>query len=489
MKQILVVDDERGSRESLKAIFSREYDVVLAERAEEAIAYLTRNLTDIVLCDVVMPGKDGLELLKEIRALSPEMPVIMISASTSVRPIVSAMKDGAYDFITKPFDVEEIRRVVRRALETSLLQRRVEVLEDEMAREFPVNGIVGESETFQHAMEDARKSADSDATVLILGESGTGKELTARLIHAASPRVQEPFVAVHCAALSESLMESELFGHEKGAFTGADRQKPGRFDLAGSGTLFFDEVSEMTMSTQVKLLRVLQEREFMRVGGTRVIKTDARIVCAAAKDLKEEVRKGTFRDDLYYRLSVVPVVLPPLRDRIDDIPMLCVYFLKYFSARMDVLTEGFEPEAMEALARYDWPGNIRELRNIMERVLVLHGRNRLITADVLPGEFHKSDHRNIQLPPEDVTLHEAVSSYEKRLIERALDDAQGVQTLAATKLGTTRRILRYRMEKLDITVRTPQSAPDDGNGSGDVEHVERNSIPASTTTDFSYDPP
>jgi len=450
-RRLLVVDDEVGPRESLRAIFSRRYDVELADSAEAAMDVLTAKRIDLLMLDVMMPGKDGLALLKEVQGLYPQLPVVMISASTSVRPVVEAMRVGAYDYVSKPFDVEEILHIAERALESDRLQRCVEALESEVAREFPVEGVVGESDAFLAALEHVRKAADSDATVLISGESGTGKELAARMLHAFSTRKDEPFVAVHCAALPETLMESELFGHEKGAFTGADKQKPGRFDLAGAGTLFFDEVGEMPLTTQVKLLRVLQEREFMRVGGTRPIRTNARIVAATARDLKEEVKEGRFRDDLFYRLSVVPVRLPPLRERGGDVPRLAAYFLGLFGRSLDSSLDEFSPEAMELFCRYAWPGNIRELRNIIERMVVLHRRERVILPDHLPDEFREEPSPDAGL---DVagSLQDAVNAFERRMIEKALLDTGGVQTRAAEKLGTTRRILRYRMEKLDINV-------------------------------------
>lgn len=448
MKHVLVVDDEIGPRESLRMVFAGTYKVSLASSGEEALSILSNDPIDLMLLDVIMPGMGGLALLREARNLYPSLPVIMISASTSVRPVVEAMRDGAYDYVTKPFDVEEILHLCRRAIEGNTLHRRVEALESEVAREFPVEGIIGGSTAFRSALEDVRKAAVSDATVLIQGESGTGKELAARMLHSLSPRRDEPFVAVHCAALSEALMESELFGHEKGAFTGADRQKPGRFDLAGAGTLFFDEVSEMTLSTQVKLLRVLQEREFMRVGGTKVIRTNARVVAASGKDLRSEIEEGRFRDDLYYRLSVVPVHLPPLRDRSGDIPLLAKHFLHFFRQSIDAVTEDFAPEAMDLLQQYAWPGNVRELRNIVERMLVLHGRERLIATDSLPSEFVS---RRLRPPAgEKGSLSDLVGSYERELIQDALAKADGVQTRAAEMLGTTRRILRYRMEKLEL---------------------------------------
>jgi len=451
MKSILVVDDERGTRESLKAVFSGDYSVLLADSAEAARQKLLEERVDLLILDVIMPEKGGLDFLKDVNSLYPGLPVVMVSASTSVRPIVEAMRVGAHDYVTKPFDVDELRHIVGRVIKTSALSRRVETLQTEVAREFPVQEIVGESPAFVNAIDELKKAAETDSTVLILGESGTGKELAARLVHSVSSRRDEPFIAVHCSALPETLMESELFGHEKGAFTNATKQKQGRFDLAGSGTLFFDELGEMSLAMQVKLLRVLQEREFMRVGGTRVIRTNARIVAATARDLREEIDKGKFRDDLYFRVSVVPVTLPPARERVGDIPLLIQYFFDAFKKSLNASASGFEPEAMDLLCRYSWPGNVREVRNIVERMLVLHGKEETIRVRYLPAELRESD--GVLAAPvlsSGTTLQTSVSAYEKALIENALEEADGVQTRAAAILGTTRRILRYRMEKLNI---------------------------------------
>ena len=449
MKHVLVVDDELGSRESLKAIFHGKFEVSLAENTEQAMAVLSQKKVDLVLLDVIMPKQDGVSFLKELQGLYPGMPVIMVSASDALRPVVESMRIGAYDFVSKPFDVDEIQLIARRAMESTTLHRRVASLETDIAREFPVAAIVGSSEAFARALDSVQKAAETDATVLIQGESGTGKELVARLLHTLSSRHDEPFVAVHCGALPETLMESELFGHEKGAFTGADKMKPGRFDLAGSGTLFFDEVSEMSAATQVKLLRVLQEREFMRVGGTRLIRTNARIVAASAKDLRKEVVKSRFRDDLFYRISVVPVTLPPLRERTGDISLLARHFLGLYGGRPDLRVKGFSPEALDMMSRYPWPGNVRELRNVVERMLVLHGKEDLIRPEFLPEEFHRSEAASAP-SPEGGTLEDMVNRHEREIIEKALRQSNGIQTRAAHLLGTTRRILRYRMEKLNI---------------------------------------
>ncbi len=471
MSKLLIVDDEQGSREALRQIFSHEYALLIAATAEEAQALLAREQVDLVLLDVVMPGQSGLDLLRRIHTVHPDLPVIMVSASTAIPPVVEAIRQGAVDFVAKPFDVENIRHVVWRVLENKRLHRQVAALETELSAAFPTQEIVGRSPAFVAAIDQLRQAAATDATVLIQGESGTGKELAARLLHAQSPRSDEPFVAVHCAALPENLLESELFGHEKGAFTNADRQKPGRFELAGSGTLFFDEIGEMSSATQVKLLRVLQEREFMRVGGTRLLRTNARIIAATARDLRKEVSEGLFREDLFYRLNVVQVRLPPLRERRDDIPLLLAHFLARLGPALHASARGFDEEAQRLLFAYAWPGNVRELRNVVERVLVLHGREPVISASRLPEEFHAepasraaaADERGapsvsatLPQPAEGLTLEEAVSAYERQLIAGALHRAGGVQTHAAESLGTTRRILRYKMEKLGLAASEPQ---------------------------------
>ncbi len=465
MSKLLVVDDERGSRESLRLIFCREYDVLLAANGEEALALLAQDPVALVLLDVMMPGLSGLDLLRQIHAIYPGLPAIMISAATAIPPVVEAIRMGALDFVAKPFDVENLRHVVRRALETDRLHRQVEVLEKDVARAFPTQAIVGCSPAFATALDQIRQAAATAATVLIQGESGTGKELAARLLHACSPRRTEPFVAVHCAALPENLLESELFGHEKGAFTGADRQKPGRFDLAAEGTIFFDEIGEMSLSMQVKLLRVIQEREFMRVGGTHLIRTRARIVSASARDLRQEVAAGRFRDDLFYRIGVVPVRLPPLRERPDDLPLLVAHFLAELGPDVQAVTRGFDAEALQRLCAYRWPGNVRELRNVVERLLVLHGREPVLCATLLPEEFHTAAQSPAVAPPvaqpspprrdAPVLLKDAVNACERHLIEEALLQADGVQTRAAARIGTTRRILRYKMAKLGIADNSP----------------------------------
>jgi len=488
MKRLLIVDDEMGSRQSLHAVFSNEYKVYLAENAKNALARLGETRVDLVLLDYMMPDMDGVTLLREIQSRYPDLPFVMVSASSTLRPVVDAMRAGAFDFVSKPFDVQELRAVVARALEHSSLKRKVEVLQEEVARRFAVDAIIGQSAPMREVLDMVQRAAVADATVLICGESGTGKELIARQLHNASPRRDEPFVAVHCGSLPDSLMESELFGHEKGAFTGADRRKPGRFDMAGSGTLFFDEVSEMSLSTQAKLLRVLQEREYMRVGGTQVLRTNARLIAACNKDLAREVQEKRFREDLFYRLNVVPVVMPPLRERPGDIPLLARYFLDLFRRSMNVRTEDFAPDTLALLGAYRWPGNVREMRNVIERAVVLHGHHDLLPPEALPIEFRTAASVATPVvpvaanapaavssaPPAAVvaplpvpalgqqSLADAVATFERTLVEQALREANGVQTRAAELLGTTRRILKYRMDKLKIfepaTVAPPPAA-------------------------------
>jgi DNA-binding NtrC family response regulator len=472
MPKLLIVDDERGSREALRLIFSQTYTVFPAATAEEAQAILAREQVDLVLMDVVLPGRSGLDLLRQTQADHPDLPVIMVSATTALPPVVEAIRQGALDFVSKPFDVENLRHMVRRALETKRLHRRVAVLETELAAAFPAQAFIGSSPAFTAASEQLRRAAATDSAVLIQGESGTGKELAARLLHAQSPRRNEPFVAVCCAALPEDLRESELFGHEKGASAPDGRQKPGRFELAGSGSLFFDEIGELSAALQAKLLRVLQAREFMRVGGTRAFRTNARIIAATTRDLRGGVAEGCFREDLFYRLNVVPVRLPPLRERRGDIPLLLAHFLGRLAPSLHAVTRAFDAEAMSRLCAYAWPGNVRELRNVVERVLVLHGREPVISAPRLPEEFHAGPACGLAAvsgdevaevaaaaPPaaKGLILEEAVNAYERKLIADALLQSDGVQTRAAASLGTTRRILRYKMEKLGLADPEPWS--------------------------------
>lgn len=450
-KHLLIIDDEMGTRESLKVIFCKDYRLSVVESGKDGFEVLQKDPPDCVLLDALLNDISGIDFLKDALRQYPNLQVIIVSAVSAVPNVVEAMQLGAFDYITKPFDVADIRRLVDRALENSSLKNQVEVLRSEITLEFPVDGVVGESKAFLDAMSEIKRAAKTEATVLITGESGTGKELATRSLHEMSNRKDEPFVPVHCAGMPETLIESELFGHEKGAFTSAIRQKQGRFDLAGSGTLFFDEVSEMSLNIQAKLLRVLEEREFVRVGGEKVIKTNVRIVAASNRDLKQLVGEGKFREDLFYRLSVVPIRLPSLRDRHGDIPLLAQFFLQHFTKLMQITSQGFAPETLRQLEAYNWPGNVRELRNIIERILVLHGNEPLILPEHLPPEFHQGDLPGAaSLLRPGTTLADAVEAHERSLIVNALQETKGNQTKAAEILGTTRRILKYRMEKFAI---------------------------------------
>ncbi len=450
-KHLLIIDDEMGTRESLRVIFNKDYRVSVADTGQAGQDILAKDRPDLILLDVLLEDVNGLDFLREVRSRYPNLPVIIVSAVTAVPRVVEAIQNGAYDYISKPFDVADIQRLVGRALENSVLKSQLEVLQRDITREFPVDGVVGESAAFHAAMAEIEKAAQTDSTVLIYGESGTGKELATRVLHQLSNRRDEPFVAVHCAGIPETLIESELFGHEKGAFTNAVAQKSGRFDMAGAGTLFFDEVSEMSLNVQAKLLRVLEEREFVRVGGNKVIKTNCRIVAASNKDLRRQVRENKFREDLYYRLSVVPVNLPALRNRADDIPLLACHFLEHFQKEMNLPDVEFAPETVQMLSRYDWPGNVRELRNVIERMLVLHGSCGRMLPEHLPNDLRGDVSMVVptSLGP-GFALADALEEHERGLIVRALEETKGNQSRAAELLGTTRRILKYRMEKFGI---------------------------------------
>lgn len=449
--RLLVVDDDRGSQESLRQIFAQDYEVTLAGSVDEALEELKKKRIDLIFADLIMPRKDGLTLLNEVQDRCPGIPVIMVSGNASVQPVVKSMRGGAFDFVSKPFDVEEIRTLAERALETTTLQRNVKVLQHEVAQAYPVDDMVGRSTLFLEAKEKAEKAARSESTVFITGESGTGKEFIARYIHSQSPRREEPFISIHCGAIEDDRLESLLFGEEHSA--PEQNRLMGQFDIAYSGSLFLNEVSELSWAIQAKLLRVLESREYMRVGGRKVLRTDTRILVSTSKDLSVEVKEGRFREDLYFRLNVVPIDVPPLRARKTDIPLLAEFFLKHFQKSMDAETQSFDPQALAVLQNYFWPGNLRELRNIVERLVVLHRKQPVIFAEFLPDTLQLQQSRQDLPTSPYCSLEEAVSRYEKKLVENALRRAGGVQTRAAEILGTTRRILKYRMEKLDIQAR------------------------------------
>ncbi|MBI4008352.1 MAG: sigma-54-dependent Fis family transcriptional regulator [Planctomycetes bacterium] len=456
MRTILIVDDEQTILESFRIILKDNYRVLTANSGEKAFKVLDEELPDLMILDLKMPGMGGMEVLQKVSQSFPGLPVIIVTATKDIKSVIEAMKLGATDFVVKPFDVDEIKLLIDKTLRSKQLASEVSYLRSEVNKNYGFNEIIGQSMAIKGILDTVERVAKGDTTVLVQGESGTGKELIARRIHMQSPRQDKPFIAVHCPALPEHLLESELFGHEKGSFTSASERKLGRFELANTGTIFLDEISEMNLSTQGKILRVLQEHEFERVGGTRTIKVDARVIVASNKNLKDEISKGTFREDLYYRVNVVPICLPPLRERKEDIPLLVKNFINTFCRDFGCRTHDIHPDAMTLLQSYHWPGNIRELRNVIERIMTLYGEKEIIMPEYLPREISGSraevtvDTGRPALGAEE-SLDEAVARVEKELILQALERTHGVQAKAAELLKTTRRILKYKMDKLGLT--------------------------------------
>jgi len=453
MRRVLVVDDEPGVRESLRMLLKDECEVVTAASASEALERLAAASPDVVLLDLVMPGRSGLDLLSDLRERSPEAEVVVLTATKTVATAVEAMKRGAADYVTKPFEVDALRLKVRRFLEQRNLEREVERLRDEVAARDRLGALLGRSAPMQQLFRAVRRVAGSRASVLVRGESGTGKELVARAIHELGPRRDAPFVAVNCAAIPETLMESELFGHERGAFTDAREARMGKFEAAGGGTLFLDEIGEISPAVQAKLLRVLQERTIERLGGGRPIEVDVRIVAATNRDLEAAVAAGEFRSDLYYRINVVPLEVPPLRARRDDIPLLVASFLERLAADEGGPRRELSAEAWEALQRHDWPGNVRELENAIERATTL-AEGPGIGLEDLPEEVRlaglKAAVRAGQMP-----FDEAVSRFERDLLQEALERARWNQTRAAEHLGITRRQLKLKMDRYGLAPDRP----------------------------------
>lgn len=449
MRKILVVDDEVSVQNSLRMIFKNDYQVIIAGNAGEAVVKFKSEDPDLVFLDIIMPGKDGIDTLREIREFQPFTPVIMLTATRTVRTAVEAMKLGAYDYISKPFDVEELRLAAKKALESRDLKTENIRLQGEVEERYRFDNIIGKSKGMREIFSTIRQISEKASTVLIHGESGTGKELVARAIHYNSPRKNKPFVAVNCAAIPETLIESELFGHEKGSFTDAQSRRIGHFELAHQGTLFLDEISELSLSTQAKILRSIQEREFIRVGGTKTISVDVRLIAATNRNLEEQMAKGAFRSDLYYRINVVPIHIPPLRNRKDDIFLLTQHFLeKHAGPGKKHIT----PQAMDVLGAYDWPGNVRELENIIERVVVL-SKGEVIAPEDLP--IHLKSGSQVELIKRGVldgriSFLDAEKEFEKDIIQEALKKSNNVQTRAADLLGISRRILKYKMDKYGI---------------------------------------
>lgn len=443
---VLVVDDEASQRKVLSGFLRKRGFVTLsAESVDEALELAGTNVIDLVMTDLRMPGRDGIELLRELRAMNPEVPVILMTAFGTVETAVNAMKEGASDYLTKPIDLDELLILVNRNLEHRALESENRELRRQLESRYRLKGLQTSNPKMAQAINVAARAASSRATILIRGESGTGKELLARAIHYASPRAKRPLIAVNVAALPDTLLESELFGHERGAFTGADRQHRGRFELADTGTLFLDEIGDLPHGTQAKLLRALQEKSFERLGGTRSLKVDVRVLAATHRDLEEMVRKGEFREDLYYRLNVVSIEIPPLRERREDIPHLVDHFIRQFAEESDSHVTGMSREAMDGLLKHDYPGNVRELENMVHRAMVL-ARDSLLAVSDFP--LHLLNIQNENIAPD--SLVDRMANYEKALLTEALEKAGGVKTRAARALGISERHLRYRLSKYGI---------------------------------------
>jgi len=480
METILVVDDEKNYLLVMATLLEDEgFKVLTAESGEHALKLMESAPPDLILTDMKMPGIDGIELLSRAKAIQPELPVIMMTAFGTVEKAVEAMKRGAFDYITKPFQNEELMITVRKALSMSQLVRENRELTQALRERYSFGNLIGKSKPMLEIYRLVEKVSDTRANVLITGESGTGKELIAKAIHYHSPRSQGPFVAVNCSALAESLLESELFGHEKGAFTDARSSRKGRFELSDGGSLFLDEIGEMSTNLQAKLLRVLQERQFERVGGTETIEVNVRVIAATNRDLKQEISAGRFREDLFYRLNVVHVHVPPLRKRTDDIPLLVSHFVKEYSKESGKKGLQISPKALRALYGYPWPGNVRELENAIERAVILCSGH-TVELDDLPedllqtapdqpasdtpraaaGNAGPPSRNGLELDAfisPKVGLNEALEAVEMKLIQRALNRSGGVQAQAADLLGIAKNLMQYKLKKYppDLLARGP----------------------------------
>jgi two-component system response regulator HydG len=443
---ILVVDDDLAHRTMLRTLLGGwGYEVAEADDGGKAVEAVSRKPFDLILMDIRMLKVSGLEALAEIKRFNPAIPVIIMTAYASVETAVKALKEGAYDYLTKPLDFYELKLIIERATEHSRLREENRHLRESLASQFDSQNLIGHSPAMTRLIETMVQVAPSEATVLITGESGTGKEMIAGAIHFNSLRKIGPFVKINCAAITETLLESELFGHEKGAFTGAEKRKEGKFRQAERGTIFLDEVSEMSPAMQVKLLRVLQEREITRVGGDEVIKVDVRVIAATNKDLMREIEARRFRDDLYYRLNVVTLNVPPLRERREDIPLIATHFLTVFAKKNSKSIKGFTPQAMDRLIKYDWPGNVRELMNAVERAVVL-SRSEYLDEEAFTLVLQTGQQEAV-IPVQIGASEPSLESVERETVLKALETAGGNKSEAARRLGITRRTLHLKLKK------------------------------------------
>lgn len=449
--KILVVDDEASHRKMIEAVLSDEgYEIKQADDGQAAIEAVDQGFYDLILMDIRMTKVSGIEALKQIKDISPGIPIIIMTAYASVDSAVDALKSGAYDYLTKPLDIDELKILVQKALRFHQLEKENIYLKERLNDRFDFSNIIGHGPAMKKLFETTALVAPSEATVLIFGESGTGKELIADAIHQNSPRKERPFIKVNCAALPETLLESELFGHEKGSFTGAVARKQGRFHLAHKSSIFLDEVAEMAPTTQAKILRVLQEREFEPLGSTQTIKVDTRVIAATNKNLEEEIKEGRFREDLYYRLNVVNLEVPPMRERREDISLLADFFLKRYAEKNKRIIKGFTPRAMDLLMRYEWPGNVREIENVVERAVIM-ARGEMITPAEFPDILQELD-PEVKATYVNLSPGRTLKDVEKDMIIRTLEETGGNRTHAAKILGISRRTLQLKLKEYGINL-------------------------------------
>jgi len=450
--KILIVDDEENIREMLSSLLTKEgFAVITARNHKEAIESTQKNDFNLALIDLVMPGIDGIQTLKELHSISQNTIGIIMTGYATIDSAVEAMKAGAFDYISKPFNLDEILLIVKHAIEYQRLQGENLLLKSQLKKRYKFENIIGNSEEMIKIFQIIETIADSDSTVHIYGESGTGKELVAKALHFNSRRRDKCFVPVNCGAIPADLLESELFGHVKGAFTGAISSRVGRFEMANGGTIFLDEIGDMSLSLQVKILRVLQEREFIPVGGTKSIKVDVRVIAATHQDLEKAVKEKTFREDLFYRLNVIPINLPPLRERKSDIPLLVQHFLEVFNKDRDSNIEGIAPEAMKIFTEYDWPGNVRELENLIERLVIFNRKKKIISVSDLPYKFQNKEGKvptsNFKLPEQGLCINTLLTQIENDLILQALNRTGWVKEKAAKLLNLNRTTLVQKIKK------------------------------------------